>query len=166
MLQQFGGGKEQPLSLVLCFQKEVAMFDFLTTLKNQLFRSTALELYESLNPSSRFPKMIETEGDAKIRRELRQELTDRQERLPWWNQARINRSRVALIGAGGLGGHISRTLVQVGCCIDIVDFDLVEVSNLSRQFFIIDDVGKPKSHALSDRILPFITRPMLLRSYW
>jgi hypothetical protein len=142
------------------------MFDFLTTLKNQVFRSTAQELFESLNPSSRFPKVIETEVNPKIPRHLREELTDRQERLEWWNQAKVNNSRVSLIGAGGLGGHISRTLAQVGCSVDIVDFDLVEVSNLSRQFFTFEDVGVPKAHALVTRIYPFITRPMLLRSYW
>lgn len=55
-----------------------------------------------------------------------------------------------LIGAGGLGGHIAGPLVRKGVGIlDIFDGDIVEVSNLNRQKFYLEDIFESKALSLA-----------------
>ena len=61
-------------------------------------------------------------------------------------QRKLLEAKVLVIGAGGLGSPVSiyLTLAGVGT-IGIVDFDIVELSNLQRQILHHnDDVGRPK----------------------
>ena len=62
-------------------------------------------------------------------------------------QKKLLKSRVLIIGAGGLGSPISIYLAALGIGkIGIVDKDNVEISNLSRQIiFETNDVNKKKS---------------------
>ena len=64
-------------------------------------------------------------------------------------QQRINESSVLVIGAGGLGCPALQYLAAAGVGhIGIVDFDLVELSNLQRQvLFGTNDLGKNKAKA-------------------
>lgn len=59
--------------------------------------------------------------------------------------------KVLLVGVGGIGTEILRCLVLSGFRkIDIVDYDLVEMSNVSRQlFFKLGDEGKSKVDVLA-----------------
>jgi len=62
-------------------------------------------------------------------------------------QLKLKNSKVLVIGAGGLGcpALIYLTAAGVGT-IGIMDFDLVEISNLQRQIlFTTNDIGKPKA---------------------
>jgi len=61
-------------------------------------------------------------------------------------QARLLDSKVLLIGAGGLGSPASLYLAAAGVgTIGIVDFDVVDLSNLQRQVIhTTDGVGTPK----------------------
>ena len=61
-------------------------------------------------------------------------------------QIKIKQSKVAVIGAGGLGCPVLQYLTSVGVgTIAVVDFDTVEVSNLHRQtLYTTEDVGKQK----------------------
>ena len=61
-------------------------------------------------------------------------------------QIRLLKSRVLLLGAGGLGSPIALYLALAGVgTIGIVDFDVVDLSNLQRQILHQnDDIGKPK----------------------
>lgn len=62
--------------------------------------------------------------------------------------------RVGIAGAGGLGSNCALNLVRVGFKkITIVDFDLVQAANLDRQFYFIDQVGRPKVEALKNNLL-------------
>jgi len=71
-------------------------------------------------------------------------------KLKGFNQQALTTARVILIGAGGLGGEIGEALVRKGVgTLTILDFDVVELSNLNRQLFGKNDLGKPKSHCLS-----------------
>jgi molybdopterin/thiamine biosynthesis adenylyltransferase/rhodanese-related sulfurtransferase len=76
-------------------------------------------------------------------------------------QQRLKAARVLCIGAGGLGSPVSLYLAAAGVgTIGIVDFDVVDSSNLQRQvLFTTDDVGRPKVECAAKRIKalnPFI----------
>jgi sulfur-carrier protein adenylyltransferase/sulfurtransferase len=76
-------------------------------------------------------------------------------------QQRLKTARVLCIGAGGLGSPVVLYLAAAGVgTIGIVDFDVVDSSNLQRQvLFTTDDVGKPKVECAAKRIQalnPFI----------
>ena len=62
-------------------------------------------------------------------------------------QERLKSSSVLIVGAGGLGTPLSIYLAAAGVGhIGIVDFDVVDISNLQRQIiYNTEDVGKPKA---------------------
>jgi sulfur carrier protein ThiS adenylyltransferase len=67
--------------------------------------------------------------------------------------ARVRRTRVGLAGAGGLGSNIAVCLVRSGFRdFEIVDFDLIEMKNLNRQYYFLDEVGQPKAATLAARL--------------
>lgn len=61
-------------------------------------------------------------------------------------QTEIGRAHVLILGVGGIGTAVALSLAMAGCGrLSLVDFDLVELSNLNRQLlFTVDDLGKPK----------------------
>ena len=61
-------------------------------------------------------------------------------------QKRLKAARVLCIGTGGLGSPLSLYLAAAGVgTLGLVDFDVVDVSNLQRQIIhFTDDVGRPK----------------------
>jgi molybdopterin/thiamine biosynthesis adenylyltransferase/rhodanese-related sulfurtransferase len=69
-------------------------------------------------------------------------------------QKRLKAARVLLIGAGGLGSPLGLYLTAAGIGrIGIVDFDVVDFSNLQRQVLHgTPDVGRPKLHSARDRL--------------
>jgi molybdopterin/thiamine biosynthesis adenylyltransferase/rhodanese-related sulfurtransferase len=69
-------------------------------------------------------------------------------------QKRLKASSVLLIGAGGLGSPLALYLAAAGVGrIGLIDFDLVDFSNLQRQVLHgTPDVGRPKLHSARDRI--------------
>jgi sulfur carrier protein ThiS adenylyltransferase len=67
---------------------------------------------------------------------------------------KIESAKVGLAGAGGLGSNCAANLVRVGFKnILIVDFDVVDASNLDRQFYFLDQVGIKKVEALRRNLL-------------
>jgi sulfur-carrier protein adenylyltransferase/sulfurtransferase len=62
-------------------------------------------------------------------------------------QAALARSRVLVVGAGGLGSPVLQYLAGAGVgCLGIVDADTLDASNLHRQpIFALADVGAPKA---------------------
>lgn len=69
--------------------------------------------------------------------------------LPPEERERLSGLRVGIAGAGGLGSNCAWMLVRSGFAhFTIADHDLVEPSNLNRQFFFADQVGLPKVEAL------------------
>ena len=70
-------------------------------------------------------------------------------------QKRLKNARVLVIGAGGLGSPTLLYLAAAGVgTIGIVDFDVVDESNLQRQIIHgVADVGRSKTHSARDSIL-------------
>jgi adenylyltransferase/sulfurtransferase len=69
-------------------------------------------------------------------------------------QKRLKASGVLLIGAGGLGSPLGLYLAAAGVGrIGLVDFDVVDFSNLQRQVLHgTSDVGRPKLQSARDRL--------------
>lgn len=69
-------------------------------------------------------------------------------------QRRLKKARVLMIGTGGLGAPVGMYLAAAGIgTLGIVDFDVVEASNLQRQIIHGNrDVGRPKIASAKDRI--------------
>ena len=62
--------------------------------------------------------------------------------------------RIGIAGAGGLGSNCAANLVRSGFKqLVIVDFDIVEYSNLNRQFFFCSQAGKPKVEMLRENLI-------------
>lgn len=70
-------------------------------------------------------------------------------------QERLSRSRILVIGCGGLGCPVAMYLAGAGVgCLGLVDHDRVERSNLHRQVAHRDDlVGSLKAHSLQKACL-------------
>lgn len=70
-------------------------------------------------------------------------------------QMKLKKAKVLVIGSGGLGSPVLLYLAAAGVgTLGIVDFDVVDDSNLQRQvLFGVESVGKPKVEAAKDRLM-------------
>lgn len=76
-------------------------------------------------------------------------------------QEKLNQAKIVVIGCGGLGSAAAVYLAASGIGhIHLIDYDMVDISNLHRQvFYQYDQVGKSKSEILASHILaisPFV----------
>jgi len=76
-------------------------------------------------------------------------------------QERLEEAEILIIGCGGLGSTAAIYLAASGIgAIHLVDFDVVNVSNLHRQvFYKPSDIGRPKAEVLAEyirSISPFV----------
>ena len=66
----------------------------------------------------------------------------------------LKKFRVGIAGAGGLGSNCAVALARAGIgTLVIADFDKVESSNLTRQYYFLNQIGMMKVDALKDNIL-------------
>ena len=66
---------------------------------------------------------------------------------------KLKNARVGIAGIGGLGSNAAIALVRAGIGrLVLVDFDKVEESNLDRQYYFLDQIGKPKVDAIKENI--------------
>ena len=66
---------------------------------------------------------------------------------------KVKKAIVGIAGIGGLGSHVAMALARIGVGkLLIVDFDVVEPSNLNRQAFGVDQIGQVKVEALRENI--------------
>lgn len=68
-------------------------------------------------------------------------------------QRRLFNGHVLMLGVGGLGSSTTTALAMSGCgTISLLDFDHIELSNLNRQLFSMEDIGKKKVEGMKERI--------------
>lgn len=74
--------------------------------------------------------------------------------ISWWDQERLRQAKVMVIGVGALGNEVLKNLALLGVgWILIVDFDVIEISNLSRSIlFRKEDAGRRKVEVAAERI--------------
>ena len=74
---------------------------------------------------------------------------------------RVKRATVGIAGLGGLGSSIAVALARTGVGrLVLADFDIVEPSNLNRQQYFVEQLGRPKTEALAEslrRINPYVS---------
>jgi adenylyltransferase/sulfurtransferase len=70
-------------------------------------------------------------------------------------QLKLKRAKVTVVGAGGLGSPVLLYLAAAGVgAIQIIDHDVVSISNLQRQvLFTSDDLGKSKAKTAAEKLL-------------
>ena len=69
-------------------------------------------------------------------------------------RARLHASSVAVVGCGGLGSNVAAMLLRSGVRnLTLIDFDVVDASNLNRQLFFGDQIGRLKTEALAETLL-------------
>lgn len=79
--------------------------------------------------------------------ELREDRFSRLRLISWWDQEKIAKCRLLVIGAGALGNEILKNAALLGFAhVAVVDLDRIEESNLSRSvLYRLEDVGKFKA---------------------
>ena len=74
-------------------------------------------------------------------------------------QEKFSRGRVAICGVGGLGSRVAELLTRAGVgYLRLIDFDRLEATNLNRQWYFMEQLGRYKAEALADnlrRITPY-----------
>lgn len=101
--------------------------------------------------------LIDTEVFARFDRQLRYFSDITTGPSPSQCQARLEESRIAVLGVGGLGGW---SALNLACCgigeMLLLDFDRVERSNLNRQVLYTEaDIGRHKAVAAAERLEAF-----------
>ena len=65
----------------------------------------------------------------------------------------LERAKVGVAGLGGLGSNVLCHLLRAGVRRFVAaDFDTVSASNLNRQFFFADQIGRKKTDALAENL--------------
>ena len=68
-------------------------------------------------------------------------------------QEKFSAASTAVCGLGGLGSHIAPALARAGVGkLILIDFDRVELTNLHRQNYKADQVGRYKTEALAENL--------------
>jgi sulfur carrier protein ThiS adenylyltransferase len=68
-------------------------------------------------------------------------------------EAHLSKFRVGIAGAGGLGSNCAVALARSGVgTLVIADFDIIEESNLNRQYYFTNQIGMLKTVALKNNI--------------
>lgn len=82
------------------------------------------------------------------------------------NIEKLQKSRVAIFGLGGVGGYVTEALARSGIGkFDLIDSDRVEPSNINRQIIASEDtIGEKKTDVMKRRILS-INKDAIVNTY-
>lgn len=85
--------------------------------------------------------------------ETRTQRYRRHDLIDWFSQEKVAAARVAVVGAGAVGNEVIKNLVLLGVGeIDVFDFDVVELHNLTRGVLLREaDTGRNKAEAVAGR---------------
>lgn len=85
-----------------------------------------------------------------VRSGLRDELNSTQAKISGFDLSAMQAAHLILIGAGGIGSPVAAALTRKGVGrLSIIDDDVVELKNLTRQWYDRADIGKFKAHSLA-----------------
>ena len=83
-------------------------------------------------------------------------------------QKKLDGATVGIAGLGGLGSNLAVFLARLGIGhMILVDFDVVDITNLNRQHYTMKDLGVPKTLALVEQleaINPYLNYETLYRA--
>ncbi len=83
---------------------------------------------------------------------LEVDVSERQSRVPGHNQSRLN-CHVGFIGAGGINSWTMSGMLRCGITeCTVIDFDQVARTNLTRQYYFAEDLGKLKAPSLAKNL--------------
>lgn len=69
-------------------------------------------------------------------------------------QALLSSGFVAIAGLGGLGSNVACALARIGVGhLHLIDFDVVDITNLNRQQYFMEHIGMKKTDALRSLLL-------------
>lgn len=72
----------------------------------------------------------------------------------------LSEGHVAIAGLGGLGSNVAYSLARIGVGhLHLIDFDVVDITNLNRQQYFIGQIGMYKTDALKsllEQINPYL----------
>ena len=69
-------------------------------------------------------------------------------------QSLLSSAHVAVAGLGGLGSNVAYALARIGVgYLHLIDFDVVDITNLNRQQYFIRPIGMYKTDALKSLLL-------------
>lgn len=93
---------------------------------------------------------------------------DRQVLIDGWDQDRLRRAKVMVVGAGAIGNEVLKNLALLGFGnLFIVDFDTISPSNLSRTvLFRPDEIGHSKARVAADRVRDLCIEPTAQVTAW
>lgn len=78
---------------------------------------------------------------------------------------KLKEAKVCILGLGGLGSNVAVLLARSGIgSLKLVDFDIVEASNLNRQQYRVSHIGMKKTEAMKSiirEINPFVETEVL-----
>lgn len=68
-------------------------------------------------------------------------------------QEKLDHARVAVAGLGGLGSNVAFALARIGVGhLHLIDFDVVDITNLNRQQYTVRHLGMYKTLALAHEL--------------
>lgn len=69
-------------------------------------------------------------------------------------QKKLSEAKVAVAGLGGLGSNVAVSLARIGVWhLHLIDFDVVDLTNLNRQYYFTEHIGRNKTDALKEILL-------------
>ena len=125
----------------------------------------AVELNGEILPKNEYADRMLEEGDCMevvttkvlTKEEIQAAL---EERHSPEKQKKLSEGRVTIAGLGGLGSNVAYALARIGVGhLHLIDFDVVDITNLNRQQYFIEHIGMYKTDALKSllqRINPYI----------
>ena len=78
-----------------------------------------------------------------------------------WVAGVLRAARIGIAGLGGLGSNVALLLARAGVGrLIVADYDVVELGNLNRQQYTVEDIGRPKAEVIPEiiaRVHPFVS---------